>query len=92
MKLFLEDDFDYEDYEDPYYNFNEEIGKDFEKELSIILNDLIVESDNLGENFTSNGNSNIHYKKHCLEIKYPQELMCIMISTTEVNIVSMRKK
>ena len=66
MKLFLEDDFDYDDYEDPDYNFNEEIGKDFEKELSIILNDFIRESDNLGENFTSNGNSNIHYKKHCL--------------------------
>ena len=66
MKLFLEDDFDYDDYEDPDYDFDEEVGKEFEKEIYSVLNDLINNSCNLDEDFTSKGNSNIHYKKHCL--------------------------
>lgn len=46
------DELDLCDYEDPDYEYNEELGKQFEREIKAILDDLIAE-DTLTEDFTS---------------------------------------
>ena len=65
MKLVSEDfydDFDYTDDSD----YDAIVGEEFEKELRIILDDIINNSSDLNEEFTSGGNLNKHYRKHCL--------------------------
>lgn len=57
---------DWSDYEDPDYEYDPEIGKQFVKELLPILDDLIHYDDTISEKFTTNDNLVKHFNKHCL--------------------------
>lgn len=57
-----EDDMDFTEYD----SSNDEIAEEFAEELFAVLNDIIQDSSDLNEDFTSGGNMNKHYIKHCL--------------------------
>lgn len=59
------DELDLDDYEDPDYEYDEELGKQFEREIKAILDDLIAE-DTLTEDFTSGTSLRQHFNKHCI--------------------------
>lgn len=59
------DELDLDDYEDPDYEYDEELGKQFECEIKAILDDLIAE-DTLTEDFTSGTSLRHHFNKHCI--------------------------
>jgi hypothetical protein len=55
-------DFKYE-YDD---NYDENIGRQFAKDIEDMLYDLIKHSDNVNEEFISNKDLKDHFKKHCI--------------------------
>ena len=57
---------DWSDYEDPEYEYDPEVGKDFVKDLVPILNELIQDGCTINEEFTTNSGLVKHFKEHCL--------------------------
>lgn len=60
------DELDLDDYEDPDYEYDEELGEQFYADIKAVLDEIIDESDILKEDFTSARNMRNHFNSHCL--------------------------
>lgn len=65
MRLVFEDDIDIDDYSDDS-DYDETVAHEFEKAIRNLLYDILSNTEDLNEQFTSDGNMNKHYLKHCI--------------------------
>ena len=68
MNIKFEEDYeeDWSDYEDPEYEYDEELSERFYADIKAVLDEIINDSDILEEDFTSSRSMRSHFNSHCL--------------------------